>query len=156
MKTLIKEIHDSELKSNICNDILRALPDWFGIDLFIDKYAEQVRPLPFYAAFDKDKAVGFIALMKHNPFTAEIHVMGIFNEYHKQGIGKTLVGICEDYCKENSIEFLTVKTVDESRASESYEKTRRFYLSVGFKPLEVFPLFWDENNPCLFMVKSIK
>jgi hypothetical protein len=51
--------------------------------------------------------------------------------------------------------FLTVKTLDESRESKSYEKTRKFYLSVGFLPLEVFPLLWDENNPCLFMAKSI-
>jgi hypothetical protein len=54
------------------------------------------------------------------------------------------------------MEFLTVKTLDESRASKSYEKTRLFYLSVGFKPLEVFPLLWDKDNPCLFMAKSIK
>ena len=39
--------------------------------------------------------------------------------------------------------------------SKSYKKTRLFYQSVGFKPLEVFPMHWDKDNPCLFMAKSL-
>ncbi|HHV95563.1 MAG TPA: hypothetical protein GXX37_03665 [Clostridiaceae bacterium] len=35
---------------------------------------------------------------------------------------------------------------------KSYEKTRLFYKAMGFKPLEVFKNYWDENDPCLFMV----
>ena len=46
--------------------------------------------------------------------------------------------------------------LDESRESKSYEKTRLFYLAMGFKPLEVFKTLWDEDNPCLFMVKHIQ
>ena len=53
------------------------------------------------------------------------------------------------------MEYLTVKTLDESRECSSYEKTRLFYLKAGFKPLEVFPMLWDEYNPCLFMAKYI-
>jgi hypothetical protein len=66
-----------------------------------------------------------------------------------------LVQAAEDYCKENGKKFLTVKTLDGSADSEAYEKTRLFYLSAGFYPLEVFPMHWDKNNPCLFMAKSI-
>jgi len=67
-----------------------------------------------------------------------------------------LVACCEAYCHEYKMEYLTVKTLDTSAGSKSYEKTILFYLSVGFRPLEVFPLFWDEDNPCLFMVKCVK
>ena len=151
----IKEIHIPEEKSVICSDILRALPSWFGVEASIADYVNQVKLMPLFAAVDGNKTIGFAAVKIHNAFTGEIYVMGILQEYHRQGIGRMLINSCEYYCKEHKFEFLTVKTLDKSRESKSYEKTRLFYLSLGFKPLEVFPLLWDENNPCLFMAKHI-
>lgn len=109
--------------------------------------------MPFCSAFINEKTVGFVAIKEHNLYTAEVYVMGVLTDYHMQGIGKGLIRWCEDYCFANEKEFLTVKTLDESRTSKSYEKTRLFYLGVGFKPLEVFPLLWDKDNPCLFLAK---
>ena len=154
--TDLKEIHSPDEKSNICNDILHAIPSWFSNASAIADYAEKVKSMPFYAAFEDSQPIGFIAIKIHNSYTAEICVMGILQEYHRQGIGKKLIAYCETLCKAQKIEFLTVKTLDESRESKSYEKTRLFYISVGFKPLEVFPLYWDKDNPCLFMAKYIK
>lgn len=151
----IREIFVPDEKSKICGDILRALPDWFGIEASIIEYMENSRHMTFYAAFDGDKAIGFIAKKVHNIYTAEVYVMGIVEEYHRKGIGRELIKRCEQYCAENKIEFLTVKTLDSFAESESYNKTRQFYSGLGFKPLEVFPLLWDENNPCLFMAKVI-
>ena len=68
---------------------------------------------------------------------------------------RQIIALCEEYCVSNKMLFLTVKTLNESRESKSYEKTRKFYLSVEFLPLEVFPLLWDESNPCLFMAKRV-
>ncbi len=152
----IKEIHDPNEKSSICDNILKALPNWFGNMAAIDDYAKQVRTMPFYAAFDQSSPIGFAALKIHNTYTSEICVMGVLKEYHRQGIGRKLIETCEKHCTENQTEFLTVKTLDESRESKSYAKTRLFYFSMGFRPLEVFPLLWDKDNPCLFLAKSIK
>jgi GNAT superfamily N-acetyltransferase len=151
----IVEIFEPKTKSTVCNDILRALPNWFANEAAIVDYTEQVQTMPVYAAFDDDKAIGFVAVKIHNQYTAEVCVMGVLKEYHRQGVGKILIKHCEDFCVESEKEYLTVKTLDESRASRSYEKTRLFYLSVGFKPLEVFPLYWDKDNPCLLLVKHI-
>lgn len=30
-----------------------------------------------------------------------------------------------------------------------------FYLNQGFYPLEVFTNLWNEENPCLFLIKVI-
>jgi len=152
----VREVIVGIEKSKICNDTLRALPNWFGIEASIVDYVEQVKKMPFYAAYNNDTPIGFVAIKVHNAYTAEICVMGVLKEYHRQGIGKMLVKCCDEYCRENKMDFLTVKTLDESRESKSYEKTRLFYLSVGFKPLEIFPLLWDKDNPCLFMAKSIR
>lgn len=153
--TGIQEITLSEEKAYICNTILRALPDWFGIESAIVAYVEEVQSMPFFAAFDDDKLVGFIAIKKHNPYTYEVYVMGVLQEYHRHGVGKKLIQFCESFCRDNEAEYLTVKTLDESRENESYEKTRQFYLAMGFRPLEVFPLLWDKENPCLFMAKCL-
>ncbi|MCL2821479.1 MAG: GNAT family N-acetyltransferase [Oscillospiraceae bacterium] len=151
----IRELSNADEKSAVCNTILRALPDWFEIEESIVDYVAGVQSMPFFVAFDEETAIGFVALKIHNIHTAEICVMGVLQQYHRQGIGKLLVDKCETYCSNNNMEFLTVKTLDESRECDNYNKTRQFYLSSGFKPLEVFPLLWDENNPCLFMAKHI-
>jgi Acetyltransferases len=150
----IKEIFNTDEKSNISNTILRALPNWFGIESSIVDYVKQVQTMPFYAYFDCNKPIGFVAIKIHNTYTAEVMVMGILKEYHRQGIGKILMKYCDKYCIDNGFEFLTVKTLDETRKNNDYRKTRLFYQSVGFKPLEVFPLLWGKENPCLFMAKS--
>jgi len=153
---IIREIDSSDKKSSIANNILRALPEWFGIEASIVDYVEQVKRMPLLVALDGEKEVGFLAIKLHNPFSAEICVMGVLKEYHGQGIGKVLLEACEEYCYKEKIEFLTVKTLAESHPDENYAKTRKFYLKSGFKALEVFPLLWGESNPCLFMVKKVE
>lgn len=38
---------------------------------------------------------------------------------------------------------------------EEYDKTNLFYISFGFKELEVFPTLWDEWNPCQIYIMNI-
>lgn len=91
----------------------------------------------------------------HNEYTADIYNFGVLKEYHRMGIGHQLMEACVQYCNENHYKFLTVKTLDESAVYEPYNGTRAFYKKEGFFPLEVFTTFWDEENPCLFMLKVI-
>lgn len=149
-------IFDKEQKGAICEGILRMLPNWFGIEEAIVDYAKITKEMPFYAVYQDNNPIGFVAIKVHNQYTAEVCVMGILQKYHRKGIGKMLINKCEEFCRESGKEFLTVKTLDESRIDESYEKTRLFYIAMGFKPIEVFRTFWDESNPCLFMAKYIK
>ena len=155
MKYETREITSLDDRSYICEKILRSLPDWFGIEESLIDYVNQARILPTYAVFDGDIAVGFASIKPHSAYTAEINVMAVLPEYHRKGIGVRLVDCCEQHCHKNKMEFLTVKTLDELAKSEPYDKTRQFYYKMGFKPLEVFPLLWDESNPCLFLVKHI-
>lgn len=151
----IHTVADAAQKSRICEQILRALPDWFGVEASLLEYIEQVKAMPFFAAFAQGAPVGFLALKAHNPQTAEICVMGILPTHHRQGIGRRLLEYAEDACRKNSIEFLTVKTLDASREDTGYANTRQFYKAMGFVPLEVFALYWDADNPCLFLAKHL-
>jgi hypothetical protein len=42
-----------------------------------------------------------------------------------------------------------VKTQRAAHPDEHYARTHAFYRAMGFKPLQAFPTFWGEENPCL-------
>ena len=139
----------------VCEKILRALPDWFGIEESLVQYVKDADVMPTILAKDNDEVVGFLTIKKHFPETAEIHCMGILPQYHRKGIGKLLIKELENNLKNDGFKILQVKTVSEESACKFYAQTREFYKSVGFIPLEVFPKLWDESNPCLQLVKQL-
>ena len=150
----IREIQSD--KGAICNRILRALPEWFGIEAAIVNYTRAVESMPmFVAENDSGEAVGFPSLDFHNEYNAEIHVIAVLPQHHGKGLGTDLVKAAEARARKNGARYLTVKTLSPSRPNEEYEKTRRFYHSVGFVPLEEFKTLWGEANPCLLMIKSL-
>ena len=149
----IRKIENKNDKTEITLKIMNALPEWFSPPEDIQNKSVIHRDYPFFAAFCGDEAVGFSALKIHNEYTADIYNFGVLREYHRTGIGHQLMTACVEYCKENGYKFLTVKTLDESAVYEPYNATRTFYKKEGFYPLEVFTTFWDEDNPCLFMIK---
>lgn len=142
-------------KSQICEKILRALPDWFGIEEAIVDYVNDVQTMETWAAIDGDTTIGFISINKHNKATAEVHVMGVLTTHHRRGVGRLLLLEAERHLREAGYKFLEVKTLSESRPNSEYDRTRQFYLSYGFHPLEEFKTLWGEHNPCLQMIKSI-
>lgn len=151
----VERIIDEDLKTNITLEIMNSLPKWFSPPEDILKKSVAHRKMPFFAAFDGTKVIGFVALKAHNEFTVEMYNLGVLEECHRQGISHALLMAVESYSKENGYKFITVKTHDASAEYEPYERTRKFYLKNGFYPLEVFPLFWNEDNPCLFLARYI-
>lgn len=151
----IRKVINQDEKTRVTLETMNALPEWFSPPEDIVNKSQIHREYPFFAAYVGNKAIGFVALKIHNSYTADIYNLGVLKEYHRRGIGHQLIEACVQYCRENSYKFLTVKTLDESAVYEPYNGTRAFYRKEGFYPLEVFTTFWDEDNPCLFMVKVI-
>jgi ribosomal protein S18 acetylase RimI-like enzyme len=150
----IIQLFDPKEKSEVCEKILRSLPQWFGIESAIIDYIKDVQAMEIWVAIDSD-VVGFISLNKHNKHTAEIHVMGLLPEYHGKKIGSELIQSAEESLNSQGFKFLTVKTLSENRPDENYDKTRKFYLNYGFIPVEEFKTLWGEHNPCLMMAKAL-
>lgn len=144
-------------KSNLsdCEQILRALPEYFGIEEALVQYLEDIKTrLTFHAYFDK-RLVGFLTITRHTLGSAEIHVMGVLPQEQGKSIGSALVKATERYLQNNGVKLFEVKTLGESHPDTSYAKTRRFYLSQGFLPLEEIHDFWGKGLPTLFMVKPL-
>ena len=73
--------------------------------------------------------------------------------------GNVLLAHCdraEELLAAENRSYMTVKTLSSSRPDEYYDRTRGFYLSIGFQPLEEFPTLWNEANPCLLMIKTVE
>lgn len=96
-----------------------------------------------------------MTLLQHSPYAAEIYVMGIREEAHRQGIGRTLIEHGMSYLCGLGVEYLQVKTLSPSRPDEHYDRTSHFYLSCGFDLLEEIPELWGKENPCLIIVQKI-
>lgn len=140
----------------VCEAILRALPEWFGIEAATVQYIRDVDELPTFVAFVDGRAVGFMTVKQHFPQAAELYVLGVLPEMHHRGVGRALLARVEAYLREQGVEYLQVKTLNATHPDPGYTKTRLFYEAMGFTPLEEFKTMWDEANPCLLMVKSVE
>ena len=139
----------------ICERILRALPEWFGIESALVQYVGDTATLPTWMAEWAHRPVGFVTVREHTPLAAEIHCMAVLPNAHRQGIGRAIVEHVERDLRSRGFRFLQVKTLGPSRPDEHYERTRRFYEAVGFTALDEFPSLWP-GNPCLLLVKSLR
>jgi ribosomal protein S18 acetylase RimI-like enzyme len=142
-------------QSKICKPILRALPDWFGIEESTQAYVQDTAVLPTFIARDGNRPVGFLTLKQHSDYAAEIQVMGVLPAWHRRGVGQALLVASEAHLRQLGVEFLQVKTLSSRHPDLFYGRTRAFYLSLGFRPLEEFPTLWDEANPCLQLIKML-
>ena len=146
--------------------LLRALPQWFGIEASNAAYVEAARHLPAYLAWPATGpssapdggpvgAAGVLLLERHFPAAAEIYLLAVDPAYHRHGAGRALVAAAETGLIADGVEFLQVKTLGPSRPDEGYQRTREFYAAVGFTPLEEIHGLWDPENPCLIMIKHL-
>lgn len=142
--------------SGVCESILRALPDWFGIEEALVQYVRDVAELPTFTAYQDGEAVGLLAIKQHFEHAAEIHLIAVRPEAHRLGIGRALIDAAERWQREQTAtRFLQVKTLSPSREDVNYAATRKFYAALGFAPLEEFPTLWGPRNPCLLMIKAL-
>ena len=125
---------------------MRALPAWFGIEEGIVAYTAAADRMPTLLATVDDVPVGFMTIERHFSSAAELHV---------QGVGGSLLRATEAWLADDGCRWLQVKTVSSDRQCPAYAKSRAWYKAMGFEPLQVFPLLWDEANPALQLVKRL-
>lgn len=143
----IREVFDPVEKQRFARLILEALPDWFAVTESREEYIRGSVSRPFFAAFHDDRPIGFLYLKETGKATVELAVMGVLKEYHRKGVGRELFLKARESAVRSGYSFMQVKTVQMGKYPD-YDDTNRFYLSLGFQELEVFPTLWDEMNPC--------
>ncbi len=150
----IVQVTSPDEKRRVAREILEALPDWFGVVESREAYIRESAVQPFFAAFLSGQAIGFLCLKETGKATVELAVMGVKQAYHRQGAGRALFSAAKRYALDAGYAFMQVKTVQMGRY-EDYDRTNRFYQSLGFQEFEVFPTLWDEANPCQVYVMHL-
>lgn len=139
-----------------CEGILRALPEWFGIEDSIVQYVKDLASTEgFIVESEAGEVVGFLALRHYPPHASDVHVMGVAPQHHGRGIGRALIRHAVALLRARGVEFLQVKTLGPSRENAQYAGTRAFYERMGFRALEENRL-WGPVNPCLIMVQHLR
>lgn len=151
---MVRKVEDITQKSLICQEVLDALPDWFGIPESVAEYVKNSSLLPMWMDIKGGDVRGFIVLRETSPYAAEIYVMGVKKEYHRQGVGRALFEALYEAAKVHGYRFLHVKTVQEGHYAD-YDQTNAFYKGVGFVELECLADYWDAENPCQIYVMPV-
>jgi GNAT superfamily N-acetyltransferase len=139
----------------LCEELLRALPDWFGIEEAIVGYRRAVDGLPAFVAEVDGHQDGLLAVRPTSACALEVHVLAVRPESHRRGLGRALVERAAAYARAEGFTLLHVKTLGPEVEDAGYAATRAFYDALGFKPLEVRPEVWGPENPCLLMVRPL-
>lgn len=101
-----------------------------------------------------NNVAGFIVLNATSKYTADIFVMGIKKKFHRMGIGTKLNTEFEIMAKSLGYSYSQVKTIKMGYYKE-YDITNEFYIAMGYKELEHFPILWNEWNPCQIYIKYL-
>jgi len=103
---------------------------------------------------DSGEVLGVLLVTMHSADSAEIHLLAVAPDHHRQGIGRILVTAFEADMAAAEARVLQVKTLGPSRPDEAYGRTLRFYKAMGYIPLEEIHGLWGDN-PCLILVKAL-
>lgn len=155
MEPSLEWLEDAVLKENVCRRILGTLPQWFGIPESNEEYAAGVRSLSFLAVKLGDECIGFCSTRENTSHCVEIYLIAVLPSFHRNGLGHKLIERVVETYEARGFKLLEVKTLDESRESEEYQRTRQFYRSQEFFALETIPEIWGPENPCLVMVRPL-
>ena len=149
----IEEVKEEKQKMIAVSEVLKDLPEWFGIPESTQAYIEGARDLQVWVAYQESKLAGFVSLSYSSEDCAEIDCLAVKKFYHRAGIGSQLLGGLEKSARQKA-SYLQVKTVAPGYYP-TYDRTNAFYQAQGFKKLEIFPELWDKSNPCLIWVKKL-
>lgn len=126
---MIRFIEDKNEKRDISRRITESLTEWFEADESLEGHIRDSAVLPFWAAFEGDRPVGFICLKETGKDTMELAATGVVKECQGKGVGRRMFAAAKDYASRMGYSFIRAKT-GESGVCE-------FLRKIGFKEFEV-------------------
>lgn len=140
-------------KETACREVLGDFPEKMEREKSAEDIAAQCRLMPVWADLDGDIVRGAAALRETSPCAAEVFFIAVRKEYQRHKIGKALFTALLNYARRQGYEYLQVKTLRTGVCPE-YDSANVFYQSLGFRELEVLPI-WGEENPCQILIRNV-
>ena len=144
---------DGSRDAEACDAIIRALPEWFGMEEGIRDCAHAVRSQPGLVAVEGDEVVGFLTFTTAAE-ASEITWMGVMADRRRHGYGRALVEVLVERLRAEGVRQLQVKTLSSREPYPPYAQTRAFYRSMGFTDEQELDI-WGPGNPAVLLVRDL-
>ena len=73
----IEEVKDEDKKMAVVAEVLKDLPEWFGIPESTQAYIEGAKDLQVWVAYQESELTGFVSLSYSSEECAEIDCLGV-------------------------------------------------------------------------------
>jgi ribosomal protein S18 acetylase RimI-like enzyme len=123
---------DPRRRRRLIEELTAGLGQWFGRPESNRHYAQRAEALEGWVARRGGRDLGLLLVKRHAPTSAEIYWLGVDPDHHRGGIGRALVERVEGKLREHGVKHLFVMTLHPDDPYEPYQRTRRFYESMGF------------------------
>ncbi len=137
-----------------CDAIVRALPEWFGLEEGRADCAHAVRSQEGLVAVAAEEVMGFLTVVQPFAESAEISWMAVHPAQRGRRLGRRLVEALVELLEARGVRLLLVKTLSSRHPSPEYAATRAFYRGRGFLPAQELDI-WGPQNPCLLMARPL-
>lgn len=101
----MERVLEEERKQSIVREILEALPERFDVaeerEEYINDSAEQI----CLVANNNGRAVGFLCLQETGKDTVGLAVMGVLEEFRREGVGRELFDFAKEIAREKGCRF---------------------------------------------------
>ena len=77
MMFVIEAVKDKDQKMAVVAEVLKDLPEWFGIPESTQAYIEGAKDLQVWAAYQESDLLGFVCLSYSSKDCAEIDCLGV-------------------------------------------------------------------------------
>ena len=77
MMFVIEAVKDEDQKMAVVAEVLKDLPEWFGIPESTQAYIEGAKDLQVWATFQESNLLGFVSLSYSSEDCAEIDCLGV-------------------------------------------------------------------------------
>lgn len=144
---------DRSKDPDACDRIVRALPDWFGLEEGIREAETAVRTQQGLVVEEDAEVVAFVTWNRPRPVSAEITWMAVRMDRRRHGHGRALIEELVARLRAEDVRWLFVKTLSDREPSTHYEETRAFYEATGFDPALDLDI-WGPENPALLFVRT--
>ena len=151
---LVREIRREDYEA--IESIARALsPKWFT-DSAVQEIVHAVRNERGFVAISNSRSLGFATCRERSDgVTADLTWIGVHPDFHRRGVGRSLIEAVELEFGKRGFKALEVCTVAGTVDYEPYALTRKFYSAMGFAEMEIVPGGFPSGDDKLLLTKHI-
>ena len=142
--------------------VARALTEWFTEQAFLQMardFAVHQGLVAVHGGGVKEEVVGFATWLRlpdsQEANLAEITWLGVRPEWQGLGIGRRLVEVLADRCRQNGVSVLQVSTLADTVDYAPYVGTRAFYRRLGFRDWRVDAAYYGPDADRLLLRKEL-